>query len=151
MGKLTLAFALAAVTLVTGCADNTRADYLEPETENAFLKNLGRASVVLSPLSMGARVLVAEISRDIEENGPLARRQKAAAGGKVLKKDAVGEPYYFVERPAEPAPVAEPAPAPAAVAVATEGPAPDAPAMVASKQTYFIVDDGKEYPLNATR
>ena len=149
MGKLTLAFALAAVTLVTGCADNTRADYLEPETENAFLKNLGRASVVLSPLSMGARVLVAEISRDIEENGPLARRQKAAAGGKVLKKDDAGEPYYFVERPAEPAPVAAaPEAAPAAEA---EGPAPAAPAMVASKQTYFIVDDGKEYPLNATR
>lgn len=149
MGKLTLAFALAAVTLVTGCADNTRADYLEPETENTFLKNLGRASVVLSPLSMGARVLVAEISRDIEENGPLARRQKAAAGGKVLKKDAAGEPYYFVERTAEPAPAPEAAePAPAAEA---EGPAPAAPAMVASKQTYFIVDDGKEYPLNATR
>ncbi|MBP5233409.1 MAG: hypothetical protein J6333_08380 [Planctomycetes bacterium] len=148
MGKLTLAFALAAMTLATGCANNARADYLEPETENAFLKNLGRASVVLSPLSMGARVLVAEISRDIEENGPMARRQKAAAGGKILKKDDAGEPYYFVERPAEPAPASAEN---AATTVAEEEKGPATPTMVASKQTYFIVDDGKEYPLNANR
>ena len=141
MGKLTLAFGLAAVALMTGCAGNTRSDYLEPETENAFLKNVGRASVVLSPLSMGARVLVAEISRDLAENGPGARREKAAAGGgKTLKTDVAGEPYYFVERPAEAAP---------ASAVTAEE--KSAPTMVASKQTYFIVDDGKEYPLNPAR
>ena len=78
----------------------------------------------------------------------MARRQKAAAGGKVLKKDAAGEPYYFVERPVEPAPA--PVTESATTATEEEKAAPS-PAMVASKQTYFIVDDGKEYPLNNAR
>ncbi len=68
MKRSVLVAVLAVMILATlGC--HRRADYLEPKTDNVFLKNAGRAVTVLFPLSMAGNILISELVRDTERCG----------------------------------------------------------------------------------
>lgn len=141
MGIRNIILGLSLTTVVfTGCSE-TRKDYLEPQTENTFLKNLGRASIVLSPIGFGTTVLVSEIRRDLQANG-IGTDQSAKPAAPEVKRDTrSGEEYYVVERIEMPAAAEEVSAGETAAEVS----------VAVSQQSYFIMDGDKEYKLNAVR
>lgn len=60
---------ILAVMILAASGCHRRADYLDPKTDNAFLKNTGRAITVLFPLSMAGNILISELVRDTERCG----------------------------------------------------------------------------------
>ena len=142
-GKFMAAVSLALLVCLAGCASQPRKDYLEPETENAFLKNLGRASMVLSPIGMCSRIIVAEIRKDLAENNVTWGNLTGNRGkeGKVLTDKKTGEEYYVVQRIDVDKQNAE---------TPNDG-AEDGSAAVLAKSSYFIVDGDKEYDLGVAR
>jgi len=142
MGKSLVVFGLAVAVLVMGCSSKTRDNYLEPETQNAFWKNVGRASIVLSPIGFGTTVLVSEIRKDLEQNGPGARKKEGVVQKQKDAQTGKEHEYYVVER----------IDVSGKRVTSLEPSVPDAERpMVASRNSYFIVDGEQELDLKATR
>ena len=67
--KRSVLVAILAVMILAASGCHRRADYLDPKTDNAFLKNTGRAITVLFPLSMAGNILISELVRDTDRCG----------------------------------------------------------------------------------
>lgn len=118
MKKLWFLVVLSCALLLVGCKkNNMRADYLDAQTENSLLKNTVRVATVLSPLSMGARILVSEMSRDMNDESADAKKTAGKKAG--APENLVAETPKVETASSEPSPI--------------------------GKTSYYIIDNGETY------